>query len=230
MGEISDYALSSISLAQRKVEVAAQNLANAATPAYKRRIAFSTLVQSARDGAQLPQMSIAIDQRIGKIVETGNPADFALGTQGVFSFRNENEVAYSRVAQLAIDGDGRLINDRGFALQLTNGSDLVVRSKAFKVERDGTVVDRGEVLGKIAVFGIADEAVDLNSAATTSVTDLIASPSIRQGALETSNVVTGDEMVVLIEAMRRAEAGQRIMSVYDELLGRAITSFGENVR
>jgi flagellar basal body rod protein FlgG len=37
-------------------------------------------------------------------------------------------------------------------------------------------------------------------------------------------------MVSMMEALRRAEAGQRVMNVYDDLMGRAITTFGENVR
>jgi flagellar basal-body rod protein FlgF len=53
---------------------------------------------------------------------------------------------------------------------------------------------------------------------------------VQQGAYEASNVTTGDEMVLMMEALRRAEAGQRVMNVYDDLLGRAVTSFGENVR
>jgi flagellar basal-body rod protein FlgG len=53
-------------------------------------------------------------------------------------------------------------------------------------------------------------------------------PSVRQGALETSNVTTAAEMVSVMAALRRAEAGQRLAIVYDDLMGRAITSFGQN--
>lgn len=230
MGELSEYALAAITLAQRKVEVVGQNLANAATPGYKKRIAFSTLVQAGPNDRQIPQLNIAVDNKAAKIASTGNPADLALASEGAFAFRKDGETVYSRRAQLTIDGDGRLVDQNGFALQLASGTDLVVQSTGFSVAVDGTVVDKGLVLGRIAVFATTSETTHGLSLTGKASVDLVASPSIQQGALEASNVVSGDEMVVLVEAMRRAEAGQRIMNVYDDLLGRAITSFGETAR
>ena len=54
--------------------------------------------------------------------------------------------------------------------------------------------------------------------------------TVQQGVYEASNVNTGDEMVMMMEALRRAEAGQRVINVYDDLMGRAVTTFGESVR
>ena len=53
-------------------------------------------------------------------------------------------------------------------------------------------------------------------------------PVVRQGFLESSNVALGDEMIALMEAVRRAETGQRLMNVYDDLMGRAIITFGQS--
>ena len=45
--------------------------------------------------------------------------------------------------------------------------------------------------------------------------------------LETSNVNMGDEMVAMMEAVRRAETGQRLVTTYDDLMGRALNLFGQ---
>jgi flagellar basal-body rod protein FlgF len=235
MGELSDIAMSAISQAQSRVEIAAQNLSNAATPSYKRRIAFSTLVEKDKANRNsIPQVNLAIDQRPGKLIETGNPANLALTGPGFFALRLDGQTIYSRNGQFSIDGEGRLVDKNGFALQLRNGRDLVVKSDVFEIGFDGVVQDKGEVLGTIAVFSAGIDGTNiietLPENTTAAGAALIESPAIKQGMIEASNVTTGDEMVVMMEALKRAEAGQRIMTVYDDLMGRAITSFGDGTR
>ena len=48
--------------------------------------------------------------------------------------------------------------------------------------------------------------------------------------VESSNVSLGDEMVSTMAVMRQSEMGARLVQVYDDLLGRAITSFGQGGR
>ncbi len=235
MSSVADLALATISQAQRRVEIAAQNLANVTTSGYKRRIAFSTLLRG--DGANsnaTPSIELAIDFRAGKISNTGNPTDLAIAGPGYFSLRSANGVLYTRQGQLSRDREGRLVNAQGNALQLADGNDLMVKSSAFQVHSDGTVFENGVNIGRIAVFVPHDE-----KALQATVGGFHAEPSgfsladnsaVQQGMVETSNISTGDEMVSMMEALRRAESGQRIMNVYDDLMGRVITSFGDAVR
>jgi flagellar basal-body rod protein FlgF len=228
MPELTEMAMSAISQAQRRVEVAAQNLSNAATPSYKRRVAFSTLVGSVNTPqSDAPRINVTVDSRAGKLIETGNPANFAVNGPGYFALRRDDGVIYSRNGQLTIDGEGRLVDPNGFALQLSNGRDLVVKTAGFEVLTDGTVREKGQVLGTIAVFAANEAEV---GATEEQSFELVANPSVKQGMIEASNVTTGDEMVSMIEALRRAESGQRIMNVYDDLMGRVITSFGDSAR
>jgi flagellar basal-body rod protein FlgG len=48
--------------------------------------------------------------------------------------------------------------------------------------------------------------------------------------VEASNVAMGEEMVTMMAALRQAENGARIVQLYDDLLGRAITTFGQGGR
>lgn len=234
MGELTELALATISQAQNRVEVAGQNLANAATPAFKRRVAFVELLRSDPKGdVPVPQIAFTQDNRVGKFVETGNASDLALSGSGYFALSKDAKTIYSRDGQLSIDGDGRLINSQGFALQLDSGRDLVVTTDKFEVGIDGTVMDKGMRLGRIAAFmPMATLANELSLESSPDPAQFIPVEKMRivQGAYEASNVVSGDEMVAMVEALRRAESGQRVMNVYDDLMGRVITAFGESAR
>ena len=235
MGNLVDIGVSVLSQAERRVEIAAQNLSNATTPAYKRRVAFSSLVQSPdNQSVILPRVSSAIDFRNGKLVETGNPYHLALAGPGYFAVRYDDSVSYTRQGQFSADADGRLVDGRGGILQFANGSDAVVESDKFLVGADGAVTEAGLLRGRIGVFGADDqaalEASDGGFLAGSASLTLLDGSAVQQGAYEASNVTTGDEMVLMMEALRRAEAGQRVMNVYDDLMGRAINIFGESVR
>ncbi len=234
MSDIVDLAIATLSQAEKRVEIAAQNMANATTPAYKRKVAFSTLIENQQSRTTMPRVSAATDFKLGKLVQTNKPHDLAIAGQGYFAVRYDNRVTYTRTGQFSADAEGRLVNDQGGVLQLVNGSDAIVKASDFKVQTDGTINEKGESSGKIAVYSAAREADMIAdkgglSAGTTSLT-LFDDARVQQGAYEASNVNTGDEMVLMMEALRRAESGQRIMTTYDDMLGRAINSFGESGR
>jgi flagellar basal-body rod protein FlgF len=235
MGSLADLAVTILTQAQRRVEIAGQNIANATTPAYKRRVSFSTLVGGDQTGdIAIPKVNSSLDFRSGKLTSTGNPTDIAISGPGYFALRRDDHVIYSRQGQFTADEKGRLVDAQGFALQLTNGGDLALKSARFEVRDNGTVVEDGMTLGRIAVFAADDqngfEAINGGFLAGRADLQPAEDVSIRQGMVEASNVSVGDEMIVMMEALRRAESGQRVMNVYDDLMGRVITSFGDAVR
>ncbi len=48
--------------------------------------------------------------------------------------------------------------------------------------------------------------------------------------LESSNVSLGDEMIGMMGALRSADTGARLVQVYDDLMGKAISAFGQSAR
>jgi flagellar basal body rod protein FlgG len=56
----------------------------------------------------------------------------------------------------------------------------------------------------------------------------MADVTVKQGMLESSNVSTADEMIAIMSAVRQAQAGQHLINVYDDLMGRAISTFGQS--
>lgn len=226
MVNLVDIATGILSQATRQVEVSSQNLANVTTPGYKRRVGFAQVLKQVDSTAT---WGVTADLAPGKTLNTGSPLDLLLGEGQLFEVRSDKgEVFYTRQGQFQLDGEGRLTTAQGYALQ-AEGGDLVVKSDRFLVRGDGVVTEDGEAVAKLAVVALANpHNAELGAnglfPADTEVAPVEAA-SVRQGALEASNVSTGDEMVSMMAALRRAEAGQRVINVYDELLGRALTAF-----
>lgn len=221
-----------LSRATERMEVSAQNMANMVTPGYKAHRQFSTLVDNAASNSNIAQADdVGIDFSAGKLNLTGNPLDLAISGRGFFAVRNENGVLYTRDGQFSRDGEGKLINADGLAVQSLSG-DVVIGGTKVEVLADGTVMSDGEAVAqlKIADFEnlqtLKPVGAGLFAAPAESAQD-VASPQIRQGMLETSNVSTAEEMLGVMSALRNAESGQRVAQVYDDLLGRALTAFGQ---
>lgn len=221
MGGIVDAAAIILSQATQRVEIVSHNLANTSTIGYKRRVGFA---ESA--GVKLSERP---DFSVGQLQTTGAPEHLAIAGQGFFAVRAGEEVLYTRQGRFVRDGEGRLTTPDGGVLLAEGGRELIVEP-GFEVAPNGVVLVRGEPGQKIALVGFEDLSV-LSPAA-----DGFRAPegaaraidaTVRQGALEAANVATGQEMIVMIEALRRAEAGQRLVNVYDDLLGRATTTFGQ---
>jgi flagellar basal-body rod protein FlgF len=235
--QITEIAAQILARAEDRAEIAAQNITNASTPGYRRRISFSEMMAPAQQAGVERHAPVrtgaAADFTAGQLTETGSPTDIAIGGQGFFAVRGGETILYTRQGQFRRDTEGRLATPQGLVLQTVEGADLVVGSAPFEVAVDGTVTRNGEPLARIALVDFEDRALlTANEGGAFSAGDAaplaVAHPAIRQGMLESSNVNMGDEMVAMMEAVRRAETGQRLVTTYDDLMGRALNLFGQN--
>ena len=229
-----------LSRVERRVEVAAQNISNATTPGYKRAISFESLA-GAPEAASLAEDAggigvgpvMTVDFASGQLQDTGNPTDLAISGGGFFTMRTAGgETLYTRQGQFRRDGEGHLVAAGGAVLLQRGGGDLTLKPGDFKVLDDGTVVQSGEPVGRIGIVDFVDaRAVRLSGDGLYSAPDAsvaaLDTASVRQGALETSNVALGSEMMTIMAALRQAQSGQHLMNTYDDLMGRAITTFGQ---
>jgi flagellar basal-body rod protein FlgG len=123
----------------------------------------------------------------------------------------------------------------GHRLQQAGGGDIVVQDGRIEIAADGTILEDGRPVARIALYlpgnetELRPEGGSLFSFGAAEPQE-VGAPQLRQGALETSNVTLGDEMVSMMAALRQAESGARLVQVYDDLLGRAITTFGQGGR
>lgn len=231
--QITEVAAQILARAERRAEVAAQNITNASTPGYRRRIGFEeTLAASAPALSPAANLRDRTDFTVGQLGSTDNPTDLAIAGDGFFAVRGDDDVLYTRQGQFRRDDQGRLIGTGGLALQAMEGGDLIVGDGDFEVSPDGVVTRNGEAIGRIALYDFSDRgALSMQGAGMFTAGGVeplrVDAPAIRQGMVEGSNVNMGDEMVAMMEAVRRAETGQRVVNTWDDLMGRALNLFGQ---
>jgi flagellar basal-body rod protein FlgG len=238
-----------ISRESQRVEVSANNISNVATPGYKRQVAFQSVLgaeaaqqlleQATQTPAAAQAMSRATDFSAGKLQHTGNPYDLTVTGPGFLQLATDQGSVYARTATLHRDADGRLLTAQGWRLQAAGGGDVVVSGENWKLERDGTVVDAGNPVSAVRLVEFEDLSkltrAGSNYFAATSdarssenlpgAAGTLAS-SVQQGYVEAANVSVGNDMIQIMEAMRRIESGQKLVHVYDDMVGTALQRLG----
>jgi flagellar basal-body rod protein FlgG len=232
MSGLIESATAILGVSERRIEVAAHNVSNISTPGYKRQIGFSRLLATGDAPLSLaPDLAVARDFAQGALTRTSNPLDLAISGPGFFQLRTPDGMLYSRQGEFKLGADGILVTPQGYALQQAGGGDVVLDHASVTVGEDGTILDNGAPVARIGLF-TAPEGVELSGvsenffAAPEGAMEPASAGMVRQGMVENSNVAIGDEMVAMTAAVRQAETGARLVQIYDDLLGRAITSFG----
>jgi flagellar basal-body rod protein FlgF len=232
MTDFMDAASAVLASAQRRVEVAAQNVSNMTTPGYRRRVSFEQALSAAGAGGGLPANTTSTDFHPGKPNNTGATLDLAISGAGFFTVRNGDETLYTRDGQFHLDQDGKVVTQGGMPVQLEGGGDLVLKGGQIVISLDGSVTEDGDAIGRLALteFVYPPQPAQVDGGLFTSTADNLTSAkssTVGQGVLESSNVSLGDEMVSIMQTLRSAEAGQKLVNVYDDLMGRAISTFGQ---
>jgi flagellar basal-body rod protein FlgG len=219
-----------LSASERRLENVSNNVSNISTPGFKRQISFEE-VMNGRESGSTDALRQSSDFSQGQLSKTGNPLDLAISGPGFFRLRSGDEILYSRQGQFRIGADGNVINTQGHVLQQAGGGDLVLERAGVEILEDGTVLDGTRPVGRIGVYVSADPAAmrSLGGSTFTAGEDAMEdapASALRQGMVEASNVVLGDEMVTMMATVRQAEGGARLVQIYDDLIGRAISTFG----
>ncbi len=232
MDDLMTLSMHLMSLETQRVETAARNLANVATPGYRREIAFQdVLANDAANIAGAPPIRRTADFSAGRLVHSGDPFDLAIAGDGFFEVTTDAGPAYTRAGTFRRAPDGRVVTRAGnWPLRGADG-DVVVGMDGWRVDPDGTVVDHGVSTSRIRIVAfdepsrlrrIADGLYAPDGAQATQA----ATARLVQGFVEASNVNAADDMVRLVEAMRRVETGQKLVHAYDDLMGTVLQRLG----
>jgi flagellar basal-body rod protein FlgF len=219
---------------ERRLETIADNIANMNTVGY-RATGVSFEAEMAKAGeTDLNYVSSGADflsRRIGGLIKTDNPLDFAVQGDGWFGIQTPTGTAYTRDGRGRIDESGMLRTLNGDPILDVGGAPIVVDSAAglLTVSADGMISQGGRQVGAIGLFAI-DASANLKWARTSSVVpDRPAKPildftrdGVVQGAVESSNLDPVREMTRLIDVSRAfdgiaAEASQSESSLQDAI-------------
>lgn len=221
------HSAKALDLAIKFQDVRAQNIANANTVGYRRRVAsaeaFSASLRAAA-GLTLPGYKEEIDHSVGQIRHTGQDLDLAIDGKGWFAVETDRGERYTRNGEFHLDRDSRLVAFDG-APVLGDAGPIVIDPARGPVAIDarGEVVQDDQVVGRVRVVEFADDRrlkAEGDGRFAASFTD---EPSealdarVQQGYLEHANVNVIDEMVQMIAGFRAFEAAQKALMANDRI-------------
>ena len=219
---------------ERRMETIADNIANMNTVGY-RATGVTFEQEMARAGeTTLNYVSSGADflsRRIGGLVKTDNPLDFAVQGDGWFGIQTPTGTAYTRDGRVRIDESGTLRTLTGDPLLDVGGSPILVEAAGgpLAVSADGMITQNGRQVGAIGLFAIDASANLRRTESSGVIPDQPATPvldftrdGVVQGAVESSNVDPVREMTRLIDVSRAfdgvaAEASQSESSLQDAI-------------
>lgn len=205
-----------------KVSLISSNVANVATPGFKRWMHEAV--------APADDLSIAVRDRrdlsSGKPFVTGRRLDVFLPQDVYMVLDGATGDRFSRGGQLSVDQDGRLLTAEGHAVSVDNQRGTAAGTE---VRSDGVLTRDGVPVGRLRFVYAAQAVYGGGGVYTLSDARPLAEGevTITPGAYEASNVRLTDEIVGMMGVLRHMESVQRILRHHDSVNERVLTSLGK---
>ncbi|MBI3445017.1 MAG: flagellar basal-body rod protein FlgF [Magnetospirillum sp.] len=225
----------------RQMEVVANNMANANTPAFKgEQMMFREFLVPTRSteravGTKLSfvqDVGVLRDTREGPLTKTDNPLDFGLHGDGYFQIETESGMRYGRNGHFRLDQTGMLVNSQGFAVMDDRDQPIVFAPNETRIEvaTDGTISTENGKVGRIKVVKFANDQEMRNAGdglfETTQEAETVERPYIAQGMMEESNVQPVIEMTRMTQILREYQGVQKMLDAEHDRQLKAIQVLG----
>ena len=181
-----------------------------------------------------------VSTRQGTMSMTKNPLDVAVQGEGYFVVNDRADpaspVKFSRDGRLAINRTGQLVQAASgrTILDTSNRPITLNPDGAVTIDSKGTIRQDGDLVATLQLATISDQSQMrkagngmLTAPETMIKTRTAASGSILSGALERSTVDPVRAMMDFGSSERAAGSGVKMVQMYDELMNKAINSFGK---
>ena len=168
-------------------------------------------------------LSQTVDDKVGRIMMSEKPLDFAIATKGYFQTQSENGVKLTRDGRFKLDREGNLLtqedhqvlSNAGVPIQLPFVPDDL---KKIKVDDSGLLSvfnDKTKKLEAVATIGV----VDANGMVGME-------PKVKQGYNEYSNVSLQNEFLSMMPVIRAFEANRQVFMIQNQNLQKVISQLG----
>jgi flagellar basal-body rod protein FlgF/flagellar basal-body rod protein FlgG len=159
------------------------------------------------------------------VTATGNPLDLALDGQGFFAIQAGATTQYTRDGAFTRSDTGVLETAQHEPVLDAQGQPITIPTGAISVSSDGSISvaaadGTSAIAGQVGVFafpGNASPKAEGNNrfAAPEGVTPVAATATVRQGAVEGSNLDAVHGTMQLILVQRQAEMMQKALSAFN---------------
>lgn len=243
--DISSYVLLSQEQAlRRKLDVAANNMANMTTVGFKReRPVFREYVEKSAENAVDAARSTSFvldygalhDTKAGAFQATGNALDLMIDGPGYLAVEAPGGgTAYTRAGFVKVNAAGELTTASGERLLGEGARAIAVPTEqlaTLAIASDGTVSTKDGIVGRLAVTVFDDERRltprgDGMMGGVAGRELAAADTRLRSGGVEGSNVEPIVETTAMVDILRAYQTTMRIAQDMDELRKRAIGSLG----
>jgi flagellar basal-body rod protein FlgF len=236
-------ALSGNMMAQQRLDVLTNNLANVNTAGFKRdRMVFESVLGTVKNPSPgtgtlttapvLSGASFATDYSAGPLKQTGNTLDLAIDGDGFFVVNTPDGKAYTRQGNFHLDAGSKLANADGFEV-LANGGPVTITGGRVEIDGKGGVLVDGNQIASLDVVDFPKPytlqksgSVQFSPAGQEGDAQPARNPGIRQGFLEESNVNPLVEMAQLIETNRYYESCVKAVQSFDNMANKAANDLG----
>lgn len=221
---------------QQRLDAISNDIANANTDGYQaERIGFQDLLYNpaggpsgagVATGAGTALAQLGTSQAQGAIQQTGRTLDLALTGPGYFEIRRaDGSTGLTRNGSFALDASGQLTTADGSVVQPPIKVPAGVSETQISIGPDGTVSAAGRTLGKLAIVSVpapAQLTAGGNSTYTPSAgsgaVSAVTGTTVRQGALEGSNVDVNSEMVGMMDAQRSYSLDSEAIHLQEQMM------------
>jgi len=197
-------------------EITARNLANVATPGFKRNVAVFEAASPGEEETTPTLSGVRVDFSPSALLPTGGALDFAIEGEGFFTVATEGGLRYTRNGQFRLDENRVLVTQDGSPVLGENGEMQIPDDAGLiTVSRDGELRAGDAVIGRFQITAFERpellqqtghcEFMDAGSANPAPA----AAYAVHQGFLESSNVQPVVELVRMIASLRDYEACAR---------------------
>lgn len=178
------------------------------------------VVSSFAEAIGIHAISESVDERVGRIVETNQPLNFAIASKGYFQIMDDE-------GAIKLTRDGRFkLNEQGDLLWLEGQKVLTRGGAPIKLpfmprELKDISVDKG---GKLFIFNPETRKMDYVDTIGIVSSDgrSILDPDIKQNCLEYSNVNMAEEIFEMLPYRKNFDANRQLFRLQNEALTSAI--------
>ncbi len=222
--------------AQRRLDIVANNVANASTPGFRQqRAQFETFLIPTGDDRPIEKgltalSGTSIDDSAGVIQQTGNPLDMAIDGPGYFVVDAPGGQLVTRAGNFRMANEGTLVDVMGNAVASEGGGPIRLRPEGGppSVGSDGSIAQDGTIVARLAIVNVDTDRLqavgDTHMRAAAADMRPATGTRVQGGALEGSNVNPVRGLVELVQLTQEFQTNQKVMGEYRKLDQKLLSS------
>ena len=226
-------------ITERRMEIVANNIANASTPGYKTTRPMVNVVKdesvSSNNGQSVDTYINILDSYIhfsdAPLVESRNTLDLGIEGDGFFVVSTKDGNMYTRNGQFTLDKDKKLVTLSGNPV-MGQGGEITLDGKQggdIRIEGDGSIFVDKILVDKLKIVDFKDKKdlqnfgsslyINMNKDNVENTPDKF---SVRQGFYEASNVDVMKEMIEMMSTLRAYESYSKVDQFFSDMMDKLI--------